>query len=844
MKDLTTILFAAGAMSALLLFPLSGASFRVESSSGVPQLTRDGVPVRSRMFWGHTFYSAGSTELRPDWSVTSFEFPAYEDCSVGALHLRFGEETGSVFFSRIDIEDLTTGNMLKSCRFDDGFQAEWRFWSAGIDRKPPLNFTTQSGILRIDMTTDPRLRGFHMYLPGLKFAKGHRYRVTIRGRADAPRPFRPTVHRQKDNHQLLGGLPSALPDQVKLAAKSGVNIVSFKCTGIWVPPGGRPDYSELDRFCRQILEANPGAYLLPRIKLDPPAWWLRRNPDELMQFDDGRCGASPSLASRKYRKDAAEALRLLIDYCEKSFPDRMAGYHPAGGNTDEWFYVDTWKKPLNGYDPATLSAWRAWLKNKYRDDARLRKAWNDPTARLETASVPDRKTRRGTPGRALRLPAEEGAALDFAFFQQDTVAETILALARTVREAAGPDRLCVFFYGYSFEFAAVPNGPAASGHYALRKILDSPDIDILAGPQSYQDRHLGGGGTTMGPAESVTLSGKLWFNEDDTSTHIAARTGNRAPGWKNGAHTQEESRLLLRRNLAIAAAHNYGTWWMDLGGTGWFNDRSLWKVMDEFRPIEEKLLRNPAPFRPEIALLTDERSMCHIAGEDASLTTTAPLASQVRASLNRVGAPAGLYLLDDLLAERIAPKLNLFTSVYALDRITRTRLRKLAEKSGAVWCWAPGCIDLDRGTFSIQAVRETTGFTVEELEAGTFQVISTEAGRRAGLPDQFGPDADQKPRLAVRPEKGDIVLATYRDGKPAVVLRPGTAPQLFCGTTELPPPLLRHMAELSGVQIFTDRPANVYANPHFRAVNAPEDGIYRAGERQLHLKKGETAILP
>ena len=98
MKDLTTILFAAGAMSALLLFPLSGASFRVESSSGVPQLTRDGVPVRSRMFWGHTFYSAGSTELRPDWSVTSFEFPAYEDCSVGALHLRFGEETGSVFF--------------------------------------------------------------------------------------------------------------------------------------------------------------------------------------------------------------------------------------------------------------------------------------------------------------------------------------------------------------------------------------------------------------------------------------------------------------------------------------------------------------------------------------------------------------------------------------------------------------------------------------------------------------------------------------------------------------------------------------------------------------------------
>ena len=53
--------------------------------------------------------------------------------------------------------------------------------------------------------------------------------------------------------------------------------------------------------------------------------------------------------------------------------------------------------------------------------------------------------------------------------------------------------LILFFYGYVFEFAAVPNGPATSGHYALRRVLDSPDImmgrmqpsEEVAGPSIF-----------------------------------------------------------------------------------------------------------------------------------------------------------------------------------------------------------------------------------------------------------------------------------------------------------------------------------------------------------------------
>ena len=87
------------------------------------------------------------------------------------------------------------------------------------------------------------------------------------------------------------------------------------------------------------------------------------------------------------------------------------------------------------------------------------------------------------------------------------------------RRAAGVARrkLVVFFYGYVFEFGAIRNGPATSGHYALRRVLDCPDIDVLCSPISYFDRGLGQSAPAMTAAESVALAGKMWLYEDDTA---------------------------------------------------------------------------------------------------------------------------------------------------------------------------------------------------------------------------------------------------------------------------------------------------------------------------------------
>jgi hypothetical protein len=78
----------------------------------------------------------------------------------------------------------------------------------------------------------------------------------------------------------------------------------------------------------------------------------------------------------------------------------------------------------------------------------------------------------------------ERELIDWAEFQQQAMSQCVCDLAHAVRTASGGRKLEVFFYGYLSEFAAAPTGPTVSGHYALRRVLDSPDIDVLCSPIS------------------------------------------------------------------------------------------------------------------------------------------------------------------------------------------------------------------------------------------------------------------------------------------------------------------------------------------------------------------------
>ena len=192
--------------------------------------------------------------------------------------------------------------------------------------------------------------------------------------------------------------------------------------------------------------------------------------------------------------------------------------------------------------------------------------------------------------------------------------------------------------------------------------------------------------------------------------------------------TIEDTNAQLLRNTAQCALRNFGTWWMDLGATGWFDDPRMWAEMARLKALDEPLLQNPRPFRPEVAAVIDERSMLRVAA--GGHVVTVPGVYEVRRPLGRMGAPYGQYLLDDVLAGKVPAKLYVLLTAWCLSPEQRRQLLRADPRqlAGLVLC---ARATTRNDGMSLDAMRELTGF---RLRAGR-------AGQGLGRTDRRGPAA-------------------------------------------------------------------------------------------------------
>jgi hypothetical protein len=845
-------------------------SVRVDASSGAPRLLVDGKPVRARVFWG----APGSRPLRleRDGRQVVFEFsPVEEELTSATMHFRFGGTPGDVYLDDIHVVELGSGrDVLPRDDFERGMAGFDRWWT--VWPPPPQNTV---GTVRVEAgkgcggsaglhvalrpPPDGSWPDFHIYhQANLALRKGRRYRVSLWARAEPPRDLTIAFYRPGERYVFLGGPPGVFETQIRLAAEAGVDFVSFPVDLPWPEPGRPVCWSTADDACQTVLEANPKALLLPRIDMDPPAWWRQSHPGETMVWDQpGPDQLGAVVASPDYRRDASERLAALVRHLEEKFGPHVAGYHPSGQNTGEWFYKNTWELPLNGYARRDLLAWRAWLAEHYRDDAQLQAAWHDPRVTRDSALVPSPAARRAAPAGVFRDPVAERPLIDFAEFQQEAMADCVLQLAHAVRQASQGRKLVLFFYGYVFEFGAIRNGPATSGHYALRRVLSSPEVDVLCSPISYFDRGLGQSSPAMTAAESVALAGKMWLYEDDTRTYLGS--GN-APGWMEAVDTLEETNQELLRNTAQCALRNFGTWWMDLGATGWFNDRRMWAEMKRLAVLDEPLLKSPRPFRPDVAAVIDEASMIRVAA--GGQVATVPGVYEARRPLGRMGAPYGQYLLDDVAAGRVRAKMYVLLTAWSLSPAQRQRLLTATRGGLRVWCYAPGYLDEQHA--SLEAMRELTGFQMKKVSPAKAWAEPTAAGKRLGLRGGFGVGQPVKPLFAAADATAEETLATYPDGSAAVALRESEAgPSLFVGPPGLTSELLRAGARRAGVHLYAQTDCNVYANGPYLVLHTSQDGpleidvgrsapirdlltgqvVAHGPKMLLRTRKGETRVL-
>lgn len=834
----TLLICLLGAFFAAEFSALFGASYKVEVVGGVPFITVDGVPVRSRHFLGW-----GGRGMRPQidsvWRDFTLDFSPPADSNSAAIKILVGNNVSDLYISKTDVENLSDASVRSVYDFSavpyDKSKLSWLF-PAQVEPKPIISaenvVVDGEMVLRINKIQKDQSRDrlvFHIRSFPVK--KGERYRIKIRAKTDVQSRLLLVAYTLDPYRTLADNAYSVFGDQVKIAHNAGVDFVHFGVSAL----GGANDAQakrEIDAYFSEVLAANPAARIIVRIGTEYERH-RRENPDEVLTASDGRPITRPydgasysSPSSEKFRAMGVRGIEKTIEYLESKYGANMAGYHPTGGQSGEFFYGASGEIPLAGYDGATVAAWRKWLRKKYLTPENLQTAWRaEKCVPFEEVGVPTPAERREKTG-SLLDPAASANVIDFNAFLQDEMSDHVLAFANAVRRTArrlGVDRLSLVFFGYAYELTGFFNGPAVSGHYALKKILDSSDVDIVSGPISYSLRGLGGQKLTMSAAESVSNAGKMWFDEDDNRTYLIWTSGSPLLIADKAQKTAADTRKVMRRNLSQQTLRNHGAWWMDLFSCGWYNDPEIWEEMKLFRAPELEFIEHPRPYSPDVALIHSDRSAMYIGGNGISEYTAMKLLHGGRIYLGRLGVLHGQYLLDDVLDGRVSAKLKVYLLAPALTSVEREKLAAEAKRSASIWCWTSGLVDLDKNAFSTAAVKELTGFETA-IESGIdAKLVSTEAGRVIGLPQTFGLPRKIVPLLSAKAGAADLVLAKYSNGANAIVLRnSGGHPQLFVGIPFVPPELYRFMAKISGAHVYTDGNAAVFANGGYVSITANE----------------------
>jgi len=515
------------------------------------------------------------------------------------------------------------------------------------------------------------------------------------------------------------------------------------------------DFFPLDEMFERYVSLNPKTFFIPRIYIYPPQWWIDENPDQLRMTDDGKtyvCTEEdyfegkkvPCISSLKWREDTKKYLAALVKHCSKSkFANRMLGYAISYENTEEWFY---WGGDKIEYNPCHLEAFKNWLKNKYKNNVILKKAWKNKDITFDAVKIPSTNERRNPQAGDFFSPETQMAIIDFYRFHHHQIADTIDYFSAVVKKASGNRSLVLIFYGYSLQ--PTPRGQLESGHYALGELLSSKNVDMLCSPTSYTGRELGTGFSIfMAPQMSVKLNKKLWWDENDMRTHTDF-PGN-SDNWKT--KTLKDTISMQWRQVGNEICNGAACWWMDQTG-GWFEDPELLPIMKKMDEISKKSTHCDRSSVAEIAVIIDEQSV-FIRGKNAM-----PLSSDDIVPLGHIGSPIDFILLSDL--EKAKPyKLYYFKYCYRINKKILMMLKRIVKKNNnfVVWLDKPGIFDEDNNILDEKNMELMTGLKIGE-ERRAFKDWTSILIHRSQSPEWFR-NVCKEAGVHIYLDTGDIVYA-------------------------------------------------------------------------------------
>jgi len=645
-------------------------------------------------------------------------------------------------------------------------------------------------------------------------------------------------------------------------AAAGSDVFSFSVSfglynytqPMWTGPDAW-DFREFDERVGRVLKASPSGWIMPRIYLGTPAWWLEQNPEELQILHDGstvypasvntpvrKNQPFASLASRRWRDQASEGLRKLIQHAESSnYADRMFGYMVTGLFTEEWYHWSSGSELLADYSPHMVRAFQDWLRDKYGDDDSLRRAWRQDVS-FQQVGVPTKAERVGDSTQAFRDPQRDMPVIDYYLFYNDIIPDTINHFLGVAKRACNNRRAVGTFYGYQFEF----NGNPEFGHNALGRLLQSPHLDFLMVTASYANRELGTGADYMrSPMTSVALRGKLWHHDNDTVGHLFYQRHPQPPskevlaeGDRLGATTTAEETIWKQRRGAgfVLGAGAYQSFF-DLHG-GYFDAPEVMEEVARLNRVFDKSIDDDRTSCAEVLVVTDEASCAYATFNSLLLEQSLRMPQP---ALTKIGAPHDSILLEDLQRVDLDRyKLIVFLNAYVISPELQQFInrRVLTDGRTVLWFTAPGLFS-DGGTHR-DSLQDITGIELSivrdaPLVASWMELVECDDPLREDLARQgvrrMGHGTRCYPSIRLDDVHARIVARLAGAATPGLVTKDlANCRSIYGITPALPPYVFRSIARAAGVHIYVDRDDTLYASQSYLTVAA--DG---AGPRTVRL---------
>ena len=613
----------------------------------------------------------------------------------------------------------------------------------------------------------------------------------------------------------------------------------------------------LDPIVNKIVAASPDAFIILRLGYPTSDEFMKRYPEELMRFDDGKpdhytnsavgnLSGRYSLASTVWERCYAKALLNLINYLRNStYSDRIIGYLPTAAAYGQWLYWFDYdhNKYTIDFSPAMQKSFKNYLIRRYNNESNLQKAWNDPDVNFDTARIPSREEREQYEFGYFIDPSENLKLLDYYTCMHEEVAERVIYLSKVIKKATGGNALTGFFYG-----ALGTVNYLLGGQSAFKKVLGCESIDFLSNPPGYENRGAGDAAPLAFATASTKLNRKIWIVEADTRTCFSGQ-GQITCG---APENLSDSISVLKRDFSQVLCEGVTGYWFEFR-YGWYDHPDILSLFSQMQEIGRIGLESDRRSNCETAVIVDQESLFTC----SSFLSKQLLDRQRIHELSRIGCAYDFLEMADIEKADIKRyKLFIFLNAFSMTNEERQKISRLLKKDGRtlVWVYAPGLINPEKSpSLSVAHMEELTGIRLGTLRDGRYSMdmkitnfnhtltsqcpkgyifgsftrpVTTDAqGATPDKPYKLKP-LEAKPQIFAD-DKESVTLAEYADSRKAgyAVKKFPDWTSIYAGSACIPSLLMRQIAQFAGVHIYLDSDDIVYHNKNFLAVHVKEPGM-------------------